>query len=68
MIWQMEMVVTRYRAWMEITSTLSAMSITGRNISAMPTGRDGAMISASGTPHTSSRGTKSLPIHWNTGV
>lgn len=67
-IWLIETAVTKNLAPMSKAATLSAINNTGRNISAMPTGKLGAISTALGTFNILSKGTNKLPSHWNTGV
>jgi len=54
--------VTTYLAPISSNSTLSAINNTGKNISAIPTGREGAISTALGTWNNLSSGTNKAPI------
>ena len=68
MICTMETMHKKHRADSDRVAVFSEISSTGRNISAMPTGMEGAMAAASGTCRICSRGWNTRPIHWKSGV
>ena len=67
-IWTIDNAVMKYLAPISITSILSAIKSTGRNISAKPTGIEGAISCALGTANKCKSGTNAWPSQLKTGV